>query len=299
MSLATAAGHAADPSPMPGGGPMVAPAGPAADAPALERARGRVVVGFAAAGGPTRLATLFQAGSAKARLPRVHGGMPVAVLINTAGGLAGGDRMTAEIRVGDGAAAVATSQAAERLYRSTGAAARVATTLSVGAGGRLDWLPQETIVFDGGRLERSTTVALAGDARFLGIESFVLGRAAMGETVRRAAIEDHWRIRRDGRLVFADALRLVGDPTAILAGPATGGGARAFATLVLAAPDAAGRLDAARALLAASGAEGGVSLVGEVLVARLVAPEGAALRRALGGIVEGLSQAPLPRVWSC
>lgn len=268
-------------------------------APALERARGRVVVGFAAAGGVTRLETLFQAGSAKARLPRVHGGPPVAVLINTAGGLTGGDRMSAEIAVGDGARAVATSQAAERLYRSAGGPARLSTRLSVGAGGRLDWLPQETIVFDGAALARTTEVTLAADAAFLGVESFVLGRAAMGETVRRAAIEDQWRIRRAGRLVFADALRLDGDPAAILAGPATGAGARAFATLVLATPDAGDRLDAARALLDAGGAEGGASLAGEVLVVRLLAPGGAALRRALAHLVEGLSQAPLPRVWSC
>jgi len=252
------------------------------------------------ADGKTRLATLFQAGSAKVRLPRVHGGEPpLAVLLNTAGGLTGGDRLSIAVEVGAGATAVATTQAAERLYRSIGGAATIDCRLTVGAEARLDWLPQETIVFDGAALDRTTTIELAPGARLLALESFVLGRAAMGERVRRATLADRWRIVRDGRLVFADALRLDGDSTEILAGPATGGGAAAFATLVIVEPDGEAALAAVRAALDATGIEAGASRLDEIVVARLLAADGTALRRALAAVLTALRGRAPPRVWSC
>ncbi len=277
------------------------------DAPRLERARGIVRLGFVAdADGTTRLTTLYQAGSGKARLPRAPtGAPPLAVLLNTAGGLTGGDRFLTEVSIGDGAAAVVTTQAAERVYRRLRGTARVETKLVVGGGARLSWLPQETIVFDGAGLERSLDISIAAGARLIACEAIVLGRAAMGETVRQVEVRDRWDITLNGRLVFADRLRLVGDAAAILAGPATGGGARAIATLVMAGEGAAERLDEVRGAIdaavdaAGGGVEAGASALEGVVVARLVASSATPLRATLARLLAALEGRPLPRVWSC
>jgi urease accessory protein len=275
--------------------------------PALQRARGAVRVAFAGdATGQTRLVTLYQAGSGKGRLPRPPtGGPPVAVLLNTAGGLTGGDRFDIDIALGDGAAAIATTQTAERVYRRLAGCARVATRLSAGRGAQLSWLPQETIVFDDAGLDRSLDIELAEGASLVACEAIVLGRAAMGETVRRADLRDRWTVRIAGHLAFADRLRIVGDAAAILAGPATGGGARAFATVVVAGAGAAERLVAIRghlaAALAATGGrvEAGASALDGVVVVRLLSADATALRMALARLLVAIEQRPLPRVWSC
>ncbi len=287
--------------------PSTAPDAADPDATALQRARGIVRLGFVAdADGATRLTTLYQAGAGKARLPRAPAGAPpLAVLLNTAGGLTGGDKFLTEVSIGDGAAAVVTTQAAERVYRRLTGTARVETRLTVGRGARLSWLPQETIVFDGAGLERSLDVSIGAGAQFIACEAIVLGRAAMGETVRTVEVRDRWDITIDGRLVFADRLRLVGDAEAILAGPATGGGARAFATLVLAGAGAAERLDAVRGAIEAAvtavggGVEAGASALDGVVVARLIASSATPLRVTLARLLAALEGRPLPRVWSC
>ena len=211
--------------------------------PSLQRARGRAEVAVAQRGGRTRLARLFQEGSAKAILPRVHGPAPEAVLINTAGGVTGGDRLAWRLEAGAGAALVGTTQAAERVYRSLAGAAQIETQLVAGPGASLEWLPQETILFEAGRLDRRLDAAIAADAALSLLETVVLGRAAMGERVAGGAISDQWRIRRNGRLVHAEALRAEGDLGRATGGPATLAGARAFATFVHVAPGAEARLD--------------------------------------------------------
>ena len=197
-----------------------------------------------------RLDRLYQQGCARALLPNTHGPVPEAVLINTSGGVTGGDRLAWRLTAGAGAALTVTTQAAERIYRAAAGAARIDTRLAVGPGASLDWLPQETILFDAARLERRLEADLAPDASLIALETIVLGRAAMGERVLTGALSDQWRIRRAGRLVHAEALLAEGDLARAVAGPATLAGARAFATLVLAAPGAEARLDAARGLLA-------------------------------------------------
>ena len=168
----------------------------------LQRAEGRARIAFRRKDGRTRLERLFQEGCAKLRLPTPLGDAPPeAVVINTAGGLTGGDRFAVEVELGEGAAATVTTQACERIYRSTGEPAEVTSRLRVAAGGRLAWLPQETILFDGGRLSRGLEVDLAGDAELLCVESILLGRAAMGERVIQGLLHDRWRIRREGRLI--------------------------------------------------------------------------------------------------
>lgn len=268
--------------------------------PPLQRARGEVRLKVRVDGTKTRLFENYQAGAAKLRFPRVASDGPLeAVLVNTAGGITGGDRMRTRIVVGDGARALVTTQAAERVYRRNAGTAIVATELSLGPGAALDWLPQETIVFDRSALQRSLQADIAGDARLLAVEAVVLGRAAMSEAVRTAAVTDSWRIRRDGKPVFADSLRLDGDAAAIMAGRATGGGARALATVVLVAPDAIGRVDAARATLQDGAGESGVSAWNGMLVARLVAADGETLRAGLIRLIETLRGRPMPRLWSC
>jgi urease accessory protein len=163
----------------------------------------------------------------------------------------------------------------------------------------VDWLPRETIFFDGGRLARRLEADLSGDARLLALEAMTFGRALKGERVLCGALSDQWRIRRDGRLIHAEALRLAGDLAAAVAGPATLGGARALATLVEVAPDAADRLAAARARIAhLDGVAAGASAKDGVLILRFLAPDIAPLRHALIRFLAAYREAPLPRVWS-
>jgi len=268
--------------------------------PRLERSVGLARLAVRREGGRDRLETFYQSGAAKIRLPRVAASAPLeAVLLNTAGGITGGDHLRYEVRVEEGSRAVVTGQAAERIYRRFHGVAEVENHLEVAARGELAWLPQETILFDRSALSRKLHADVAADATLLAAESFVLGRAAMDETVRTAFVSDAWRVRRAGRLVFADCLRLDGDPTAILEGGATGRGARAFATVVLIAPDAEARLDAARDALAGAKGEAGASAWNGMLVARLTAPAGDVLRHDLIRLIETLRGAPMPRVWHC
>jgi urease accessory protein len=267
--------------------------------PSLQRAHGLLTLGFRRRGAVTCLADLRQEGCLKARFPRPHDGMQ-AVTLNSSGGVAGGDVLRTGIRLQPGAAATIAGQAAERFYRALPgdppASVHTAIVLEEAAG--LDWLPQEAIVFDGAALDRRLSVDMAADARFLGVESLVFGRAAMGERVRTAGLRDTISIRRAGTLVLHDAIRLPRNVDEALARPAIGAGARAVATLLLVAPDAQARLEPLRAALL--GHEAGASAWNGFLIARILAPDAAALRRAvaagLGCLRDGRA---LPRVWMC
>ncbi|MEP7241368.1 MAG: urease accessory protein UreD [Devosia sp.] len=264
-------------------------------APALQRARGdgRVVAERGAR--RTAISELYQEGCAKIRLPHTHDASLQAVLMNTAGGLCGGDHLRWSATARPGASVVVTTPACERVYRSLGEAAVVENHLTAEAGAHLDWLPQETILFEGARLERRLEVDLAPDATFTAIEAVLLGREAMGEAAWDAHLNDSWRIRRGGKLIHAEATRLGGDRRE-RDGAGLLAGALAFATVVHVAADAERRLDAVRALLPETG---GASLAGERLTVRLLAPTGLALRRALAPIIGLLSSAgTLPRLWS-
>lgn len=263
---------------------------------AMQRARGAVRVSFKTVAGRTVLARLFQEGAAKIRLPRVPGEGAEAVLINTAGGLTGGDALDFEVEAGASATVTATTQACEKVYRSAGGVARVDVRLKAGAGARLDWLPQETILFDRSALARGLAVDLADDAVFLAVEPVLYGRQAMGEQVTRGLFRDRWRIHRAGRLIFADDVRLEGPIADLLARPALGGGNRALASLIYCAPDAERLVDKVRGAL---GDRGAASVFDGKLVARLAAPDGMALRGALIATL-GLLRGPssLPKVWT-
>lgn len=265
-----------------------------------QRAEGGLRVAVRRRGAATVLDSLRQSGCLKARFPRGGREWFELVTLNISGGVAGGDRLASEFAVGEGARATIAGQAAERFYRALPdtAPAHLRTTIRVVADGAAEWLPQQSILFDGCALDRSLCVELAGNARFLGIESLVFGRAAMGEAVMSGRVRDVIRILRDGRLLLHDAIRLSGDVAAHLARQAMAGGARAVATLIHVAPDAEGLPDAVRAALGRS--EAGVSVRDGVLLARILAPDGAALRAAIvAGLQEIRGKRALPRVWMC
>jgi len=249
-------------------------------------------------GGATRLCGLRQQGSAKILLPRNHrDGALEAVLLNTAGGMTGGDRFNWVVEAGAGTWLRVTSQSAERIYRSAGGVARVRTSLRIGAGATLEWLPQETILFDGARLERTLEIDIQHGATLLAVESIVLGRRAHGELARSGSLIDRWRVSRNGLPLLMEALRLEGLQRA-LESPATGNGAAALATVLLVAPDAEQRIDEIRAMLPnGSGLEAGASAFRGMALVRILATDGDRLRPSLAALLARLGGGPLPRVW--
>ncbi|PKQ10591.1 MAG: urease accessory protein UreD [Alphaproteobacteria bacterium HGW-Alphaproteobacteria-1] len=266
----------------------------ALQAPVLERSQGRARVTLAPGPGAGRLERLAQAGSAKAF---VHPGPsgPEVVFLNTSGGLAGGDRLSLSLDLGPGCRATATTQTAERAYRSTGSAAHVTVRHEVGAGAHLDWLPQETILYDASHLIRETVIELAQDASCLMLEAIVLGRAAMGETVTRVCLRDTRRITRDGRPVLIEPLHI--GTEALMAGSGVLNGARAFATLALVVRGAEDAVAQVRRVLDEPGVAGGASGFDGRLVLRLMAGDGWPLRRQILRLLAVLRPGPCPRVW--
>ncbi|MBQ2262682.1 MAG: urease accessory protein UreD [Loktanella sp.] len=262
--------------------------------PLQPRAQGALHLTAKRRGADSVIGDLRQQGALKVLFPRSYGSALEAVFLNTAGGLTGGDRMALDITAGPDARIVVSSQAAERGYAALDdQVAQVDVTLQVADGGRIDWLPQETILFDAAALNRRMDVDLTGSGQCLIVEPVIFGRVAMGEVVHQLHLTDHWRIRRDGRLIFADSVRLIGDADALLARPAIAGGAGAMATLLLAAPSAAA-LAGALDLPATAGAS---LLADDLLLIRLLAADGFTLRRDLIPLIEALSAAALPRVW--
>lgn len=257
----------------------------------MQRAQGRSGATFV----DGRLHDLRQQGCAKALLPHVRG-TPEVVFLNTAGGLTSGDRLSyftqTDTRL------VATTQAAERAYRADHGPAHVDVTHDVAANGWLDWLPQETILFDRANLSRDTVISLAPEAGCLMLEAVVLGRAAMGETVRDLAFRDHRRIQRGGRPVFWEPFTLSGDILSKGARGALLGGARAFATLVLCTRGAEDALPAVRAALHDDGVTGAASGWDGKCIVRLLAVDGWPMRRKILALMDVLRHgAAPPRVW--
>lgn len=263
----------------------------------LQRTNGQAEIELVAAAGRTRLARLRQAGSAKAFLPSVHGGPPEIVFLNTAGGLTGGDRIAFALALGQGGSAVATTQTAERAYASIGGEARIDMRLTLGRDAELDWLPQETILFDRARLSRRTEIDLAPGARCLLSEIIVFGRLASGETLRRLSFRDLRLIRAGGRPVHVDALAFGDESLARAGGAAILAGGRAVATILLLA---SGAEEAAPGLrrLGQEGVEAAVSGWDGKCLIRAVAADPLALRRFVIAALDRLRPGRrLPRVW--
>lgn len=185
----------------------------------------------------TMLDQLYQEGAARIRLPKTYDDCCEAVMINTSGGLTGGDVMAWNIAAGQNSCGVVTTQACEKIYKSTGDVARVTTQINVEAGARLDWLPQETILFERSSLSRSLDVSLKGDARFMAVEAVMLGREAMGEKIDETTFQDRWRIRRDDKLIHADDLRIAGPIPALQKASSTLNTNAAFASFIYCGPE--------------------------------------------------------------
>jgi urease accessory protein len=274
--------------------PVTAPL--SSDVFAGNRAVGRIALTVVSHDGASRRGRVHEAGMLRVRFPNgTAGGALDVVLINSAGGLTGGDRCTIEFEVEAGAKLTVTTAAAEKIYRSLGPDADIDVKLDVGCGGALTWLPQETILFDRARLCRNIDVALTRGARLLLAEAAVFGRSAMGETVVSGFFSDRWRVRVDGALVFAETVRLDGRIAERLAVPAIGGGCLAIAT-VLSIPGNDETVAAVRAEQDSFVGEVGVSAWNGLAVVRLIAADGAALRRDLVAVFRALG-APLPRLW--
>ncbi|MGA0598031.1 urease accessory protein UreD [Enterovirga sp. CN4-39] len=262
-----------------------------------QRADARIALGVERLGAATRVVRIAETGSARLRLPKTEGPALEAVTINTGGGIAAGDRFATHIEVGGGAQLVVTTAAAEKIYRSEGDTAEIATTIRVANEGRLDWVPQETILYDAARLRRSLEVALEPGASALLFEATVFGRAAFGETMRSGAYADRWRIRRGDRLVYADTLRITGVIADQLAKRTTAFGRRALATIVYVASDAESRIEEARAALEDGESERGASAWDGLLAVRFLAPDIETLRRDAARFMTLFRGQKLPRVW--
>jgi urease accessory protein len=259
-----------------------------------QRSHGEARVTLDLLDGRVKIGTLRQRGSAKVMLPHV-GRVPEVVFLNTSGGLTGGDRLSYSLSTGAGLHVVATTQTAERAYQASAGIARVQVALEVGAGGWLDWLPQETILFDGSALQRNTRIDLGRGAGCIVLEQVVLGRAAMGETLRHLQFRDQREIWREGRLVTLEPLCL--NDASLGAGSAVTGGARAFASLVMIGGGAEDALGAVRAAFTEDGVEAGASRLDGRLHLRLATHDGWPLRQQIIKILRVLRTAALPRVW--
>jgi urease accessory protein len=259
--------------------------------------------------GTTRLSHLYQRHPMRVLFPAPEArDISLAVLITTSGGLVAGDRIGVAMRLGPGALAHVTASAAEKIYRSTGATTLILQDLSLDGGAWLEYLPPETILFDGARLRRHTTIELAPGAGFLGGGILMFGRRARGEGFTHGSLHEEWQVRRAGALIWGDALHLDGDIAGLMADPACFASAAASATLILAPPaaDPRGFVAGARAIQQQSpspGVRAGVSAVGGLLVARWLGPDGQTLRRAFADLACHLREAAmglparLPRLW--
>lgn len=270
------------------------------DAPSHQRARGGAELHFMRSGAATRIAHLYQASPARILFPDPEPGEPpLAALVNTAGGLAGGDAVRFDLRVGPGAAAILSTPAAEKIYRSLGPTTCIDVSVDVQDGATLEWLPQETILFDRARLERRINVSIAADARLLFAEMLVFGRQARGEVMRSGLLRDLWRLRRGAALLWADGISMERDLTDRLQDRFGFGGAEAMASLLLAMP---GPLEPLREALREAGAA--VSLVRPGLLLARWLGDAVAVRDALGAAIclmraQALGQpARLPRLWT-
>ncbi|MCF3640919.1 urease accessory protein UreD [Rhizobium sp. TRM95111] len=268
-----------------------------ADGQRAQRARGTGRLVTKTLAGRTRLDRFYQEGCAKIRLPQSFDAAMEAVLINTAGGLTGGDHLDWHFDAAAGTRLVLTTQACERVYKAMAGTATVEVVIRVASGARADWLPQETILFDRASMTRRLSVELAEDAEFLAVEAVLLGRKAMGEAMETGLFRDSWRVRREGRLVHAEEARLSGDVAALSARRAVLDGNCAFATILFCSPRAEAMIAPLRREFGDRIA--GLSVWQDKLVARLVAADGFSLRKMLIPVISHLRNGgAVPKVWT-
>jgi urease accessory protein len=263
---------------------------------AANRARGAVRFDVRCDNGVTRRGRLHESGSLRVRFPSPEDEGLSAVFINTAGGVAGGDRFEVAISAGEGARLTLTTAAAEKVYRAPDAPAQLNISLKAAGGAHLAWLPQETILFDRAKISRKIDIDLAEGASLLLCEIVVFGRAAMGERMSEGEFIDRWRLRRGGKLVFAETVRLDGDIGAKLARPAVAKGGVAIATALIVPGDEA-VVERIREAAESFGGEVGISAWNGFAMARFCAQDAARLRADMMTVLGRASPSPLPRLW--
>lgn len=263
---------------------------------AANRARGSVIFDVHQVEGLTRRRHLHESGSLRVRFPSPEARGLSAVFVNTAGGVAGGDRFGIEIAAGEGSRLAMTTAAAEKIYRAEGPAAQLDISLKAAAGAHLSWLPQETILFDRARVSRQISIELADSASLLLCEIVVFGRAAMGERMVAGEFSDRWRLSRGGRLVFAENIRLDGDIGQKLGQPAVAKGGVAIGTALIVPGDEA-LVERIRELSASFGGEVGISSWNGFAMARFCAQDAARLRADMMAVLGRASADALPRLW--
>jgi urease accessory protein len=263
---------------------------------AANRAQGRVSIGLAARAGVTRRTATREEGSLRVRFPGACASATEAVLINTAGGIAGGDGFAVDLDLETDARLVVTTAAAEKIYRSLGPDSRFDATVTLAEGAELLWLPQETILFDRARFTRNVDITLAPSATLLFAETVVFGRTAMRESVLEGHFTDRWRVRRCGRLIFAENFHLDGPIADRLNEAAIAGGNTAVGTVLMVPGDGA-TVAAVRAVTEQFRGEFGISAWNGIALARLAAADGAALRHDLVIVLSALGRSALPRIW--
>lgn len=272
---------------------------PGFDPLASVRSRGVLALSAHVQDGVTRRLRVREEGALRMRFPHESNKRLDAVVVNVAGGMAGGDVYDCAFTAQAGANLVVTSAAAEKVYRALGASTRCDVRLCAQAGSTLLFAPQETILFDRVRIHRRYDINVDPAARLIAVDAVILGRAAMGERVTTLAWRDAWRLRRDGKLVWADATRVEGDADKLLAAPAMGGGACAIGTLIYAGVDAAQHIEPLREVLVnVKDCEAAATLFECLIVARFLAHEGYRLRAALIDAVTSLPGGALSRSWS-
>ena len=272
------------------------PASAAADIFEANRARGAVRFDVRLQDGMTRRHHLHESGSLRVRFPSPEDDGLSAMFVNTAGGVAGGDRFAVEVAAGEGSRVTLSSAAAEKVYRAPGKPAELDIALTAAAGAHITWLPQETILFDRARIHRRIDIDLAATASLLLCEIVVFGRTDMGERMREGEFVDRWRLRRGGRLVFAETVRLDGDIGGKLAHPAIANGAAAIGTALIVPGDAA-LVERIREGLPAFRGEAGLSAWNGFAMARFCAQDAASLRADMMAVLGCASAVPLPRLW--
>lgn len=272
----------------------------------LQRAEGFVRLVLSGSENGTRIVDVFQQSPIRIMFPRTRSaGIEEAVLVNTAGGIAGGDRLESVVTALAGASVSVTSQAAERVYRALNEPAHIATKLKACAAAKLAWLPQETIVFNGGRLKRKTEIELSSGAELLALEWLVLGRTAHGEEVVGGEIADGWRVKKDGRLIWADGFRATDDVFARLQSRALLANFKAIGTLIYFGPDLDTRLQLMRELAPSLQCQCQATIVAGLLIMRFAAESSAELRNGLRAVLEQVGRAlgsgtfRTPKMWSC
>jgi urease accessory protein len=263
---------------------------------AANRARGSVTFDVHQVDGVTRRRHMHESGSLRVRFPSPEAEGLSAVFVNTAGGVAGGDRFDIDIATGEGSRLAVTTAAAEKVYRAQGPAAQLSIALKAAAGSHLSWLPQETILFDRARMLRRIDIDLADSASLLLCEIVVFGRAAMGERMRQGEFVDRWRVRRGGRLVFAETIRLDGDIGEKLERSAVAKGGAAIGTALIVPGDEA-LLERIREVTKSFGGEVGMSAWNGFAMARFCAQDAARLRADMIAVLGRASGTALPRLW--